>query len=167
MRTIEECRHLPALAQTLWAERHLVEHLLYKLVAANLMLAADDRRFVSRALDEVDAVVERLWDAERARSSAVAEVARHWRVPADEVTLSRLGSECPEPWGSMFDEHRDAFDRMTAEIERTADDNRRLASVALSDIRASLAALSGPQARTDTARGQPVGHRTSRSAWTG
>lgn len=160
MRTIEECRHLPSLAETLWTERHLVEHLLYKLVSAKLVLAADDRRFVSQALDEVDRVVELLSEAEHARTTAVEAVASDWGVTPGEVTLGELAAESPEPWGSMFDEHRIAFDRMTAEIERTADENRRLASVALRDIRESLGALSGPQTQTYTAQGQPGGYET-------
>lgn len=143
MRTAEECRHLSTLADTLWVERHLVEHLRYKLVSARLLLAADERRFVPRAVTEVDQVMARLWAAEAERDRAVTRVARDWRVPEAELTLLRLTLESPPPWDTVFDDHRETFQRLADEIEATARENRRLASGALQAVRTSLSTLTG------------------------
>ena len=50
--------HLALLAQTLSAERELLELLLFKLVEARLVLTADEPRFVPQAMLEVEAVVD-------------------------------------------------------------------------------------------------------------
>ena len=60
------------LADTLWYERRLLEYLLFKLVSANLVLIADDRRFVGPAIAEVDAVMAEIRRAEEQRSSAIS-----------------------------------------------------------------------------------------------
>ena len=48
--------HLHVLEDTLWKERNLLEYLLFKLVVANLILAADAADFISLAVQEVDQV---------------------------------------------------------------------------------------------------------------
>jgi len=153
MRNLEECRQLPALADTVWAERTLVERLLYKLVTAKLILAADLRRYVPQALEEVEDIVGQLWAAEDRRVIALGAVATEWRVRPDELTLGHLAEEAPEPWSSMFADHHQAFAEMTSEIEQTAADNRRLANTALASIQTSLGNLTGVQPSTYTAQG--------------
>ncbi len=154
MKTIEECRNVPALAETLWTERHLVEHLLYRLVSARLLLASEERRFLGAALAEVEETMARLWDAETARSAALASVADDWREPRESVTLGRLIEECPPPWGEMFADHQAEFQRLATEIEQTAAENRRLASVSLTSISDSLSSLIGNAPQTYTAAGR-------------
>lgn len=137
--------HLEALADTLWAERHLVEFLLYKLTVAKLILAADERRFVSVALSEVERVMAGLRDAEERRNEAVAAVAADWDRPLRELTLSVLAEEAPEPMRSVFADHREGFLELSTEIEETAAENRRLASGALNTVQRALDALTGEQ----------------------
>lgn len=158
MRTLDECRRLPTLADTIWAERSLVEHLLYKLVSAKLLLAADQRRFVSRALSEVEDIVARLWEAENQRTEALERVAADWSVSPRDLTLNELASQTPEPWSSMFSEHHDAFVKLTSEIEETATENRRLASMALNSIQESIGNLTGAETQTYTAAGRTMGN---------
>lgn len=157
---------LEALADTLWAERHVVEFLLYKLTVAKLMLAADERRFVSAALSEVEQVVGRLREAEERRQTALLTVAQEWRRPAAEVTLSALAEETAEPMRGVFEDHRKGFLELSLEIEETAAENRRLASGALNSIQEALGALTGaPQAPTYTATGRTQAPDVAPSAW--
>ena len=157
---------LEALADTLWAERHVVEFLLYKLTVAKLMLVTDERRFVSAALSEVEQVVGRLRDAEERRQAALAQVAADWgRRPAD-VTLSVLAEETDEPMRGVFDDHRTGFLELSVEIEETAAENRRLASGALNSIQQALGALTGTNAApTYTATGRTQAPQVGPSQW--
>lgn len=154
MRNLDECRDLPALADHVWAERALVERLHYKLVAANLVLSADLRHFVPRALEEVDDVVGALAEAEHHRERAVEVVAAAWGVPPAELTLRRLADEAPEPWSALFEDHHAAFTDLAEEIRTTAAENQRLATTALHSIRTALGALTGPTTEAYTARGR-------------
>lgn len=148
-------QRLEKLVETLWAERHVVELLLYKLTAARLFLAADERRFVAVALDEVERVVDLLRDAEARRVEAIAAVAQAFGVPVDQVTLTELATSAPEPLRSVFADHRQGFDALTSEIEETAGMNRQLANAALSAVQQALDSLAGPAfAATYTADGR-------------
>jgi hypothetical protein len=157
---------LEALADTLWAERHLVEFLLYKLTVAKLLLVADERRFVSAALAEVEQVVGRLRDTEEGRHAAVDAVAADWRRPAAQLTLSVLAAEAPEPMRAVFEDHRKGFLDLSAEIEETAAENRRLASGSLNSIQQALEALTGAASGpTYNATGRTEAPRVRPSQW--
>jgi hypothetical protein len=150
MKTADPAAGLEALADTLWAERQVVEFLLYKLVTAKLLLAADERRFVSHALGEVERVVGALRDAELRRSVALEQFARERRMRPDDVTLDWLASHTPPPWREVFTDHRDAFGTLAAEIEETSAENRHLASAGLSQIQQTIEELTGPQTASGT-----------------
>lgn len=146
---------LEGLADTLWQERHMVEALLYRMVTAKLLLAADEHRFVSAAMDEVEHVVDQLRDAEHDRLAALVEVANRMEVPVEDLTLAEIARRAPAAMRMVFDDHRTAFLDLTAEIEQTADANRQLASSALGRLQRSLDALSGAgPASTYNAAGQ-------------
>lgn len=155
---------LETLADTLWAERRVVEYLLFKLITAKLVLAADERRFVTSALEEVERMVQTLRGTEVQRAAALDRVARHWGVPSEDLTLRELAERSPEPMAGVFRDHQEAFAELAAEIEDTARENRKLASAALSHVRETIDALTGPPAprtytatgRHDTAIGAPV-----------
>jgi hypothetical protein len=148
---------LEALADSLWAERHLVELLLFKLTTAKLLLAADERRFVALALDEIERVLVALRTAESSRAASVEQVAAELRVPAEQLTLSQLASHSPEPLRTVFRDHADGFLQLATEIEETAALNRQLASTTLSHVQRSIDALTGPSTvSTYTASGRPT-----------
>jgi hypothetical protein len=109
------------LADTLWYERRLLEYLLFKLVSANLVLIADDRRFVGPAIAEVDAVMNEIRKAEAQRSSVVAGVAEEFAVAPSSV----------------------GFMGLVNEIEALTRENRRLATVALDGIQGTLGFAGG------------------------
>jgi hypothetical protein len=136
--------HLEALSETLWSERHVVEYLLFKVTTAKLLLAADERRFVAMALDEVERVVDKLREFELHRALALAPVAEAWGADASELTLAVIAARAPVPWNGVFSDHHDTFKQMTAEIEETSAANRTLATSALGQVRNALETMSGP-----------------------
>lgn len=141
---------LQTLADTLWAERRVVEFLLFKLVTAKLILATDERRFVAHALDEVERVVESLRAFELRRAVALEPVARLWNTSIDDLTLGELAARAPEPLASVFRDHHETFLSLASEIEETATENRKLASSSLTHVRQTLDALAGAPAASST-----------------
>lgn len=136
-------QQLADLADTLSAERQLLEQLLFKLVEARLVLAADEARFIGQAMREVEMVLDRIRLGESRRTAAVDRLAQVIGEPAEEITLGFLSSWAPEPYRTMFRQHRDHFHRLTAEIEQASVDNRRLASLAVHNLTDTLGALLG------------------------
>lgn len=151
------------LADTLWSVRHVVQFLLYKLTVAKLLLAADERRFVGFALQEVERVVEALRDAELRRSIALEALAADWHVPADDLSLGALVDRVPEPLRPVFADHQQAFAELAAEIDQTTKANRQLASAGLAQLRQTIDALHGLAASDSTydARGRIGGVPTA------
>lgn len=146
---------LETLANVLWEERHIAELLLYKLLTAKLVLASDERRFVSLAIAEVERVIEALRNAESRRNATVAAIADRWGYPREELKLAVLAREAPQPWRDVFADHRDGFHELTTQIEEAAEENRRLMSSALEGVRQALDALTGRQpGATYTATGR-------------
>lgn len=146
---------LESLADTLWAERHVVEYLLFKLVTAKLLLAADERRFINHAMDEVSRVTESLREVEHRRAQALVPVAHAWGLSTSELTLAELCTRSPAPMNTVFHDLQKAFLRLAEEIEETAATNRRLASAGLNHVRTTLDTLTGPAVtNTYTASGR-------------
>jgi len=131
------------LAETLWYERGLLEYLLFKLVSANLVLIADDRRFVAPAIAEVDAVMAEIRRAEEERSAVVAEVAGDFNVPSSAVGLEFLVENASDALRPIFEDHRAKFMELVNEIEVLTKENRRLASVALDGNQGTLGFAGG------------------------
>ncbi|MCP4309110.1 MAG: flagellar protein FlgN [bacterium] len=134
---------MATLADTLWYERRLLEYLLFKLVSANLVLIADDRRFVGPAIAEVDAVMAEIRRAEDQRSEVVSAVASEWSVPPKSVGLEFLVENAPESLRPTFEDHRLVFMDLVGEIEILTRENRRLATVALDGIQGTLGFAGG------------------------
>jgi hypothetical protein len=152
-------RDLAELAETLAAERNVLDYLVFKLVEARLVLIADEARFIPQAMAEVDAVIAQIRRGESHRQHALVRLARHIGVPPDSLTLARLADSAPEPYGLIFSDYQRQFYDLTTEIERLTHENRRLASQSVSSIRAALSALIGPAGPVDvyTAAGEHAG----------
>ena len=131
------------LADTLWYERGLLEYLLFKLVSANLVLIADDRRFVGPAIAEVEAVLKEIRRAEEQRSLVVAKVAEEYDVPHRAVGLAFLAENAPNSLRAVFEDHQTRFMDLVNEIETLTKANQRLARVALDGIRGTLGFAGG------------------------
>lgn len=137
---------LRVLMGKLWAERHLLELLAFKLTCAKLIMAADIRRYVAPALAGVEQVVEKVRLAELDRCIALAQLAEEWVLDPETLTLAYLATHAPEPARSMFDDHQHAFRQLVSEIEETTIENRRLASTTLKEIQTTLDVLVGTEA---------------------
>ena len=136
---------LEVLNEVMWRERRVTEAVRFKLVEAKLILMADEPRFVPQALAELEAVVRRLRTVEHERDAALREFAAEVQMDVDRITLRALSEEAPEPWSTIFDDHRQAFLEMTAEIEDITKVNRRLATLAFSGAKETIRALFTPE----------------------
>ncbi len=143
MVTSAENAYMAKLADTLWYERRLLEYLLFKLVSANLVLIADDRRFVGPAIAEVDAVMAEIRRAEEQRGTVVEAVARQWNTLPSAVSLAFLVEKAPESLRPTFEDHRVVFQELVNEIEVLTRENRRLATVGLDGIQGTLGFAGG------------------------
>lgn len=154
-------RHLQRLAETLWEERGLAAELLYRLRCAHLLLAADDQRFVTRAIDQVEVATGRLRHAEMQREGIVLDVAVALGGDAHMLTLETLASHTAEPWRSVFADHRRAFLSLAREIEETSEAGRELSGRALGRVRRSITTLAGAEG---VASGHHAGGRRGATA---
>jgi hypothetical protein len=139
---------LEELARRLSDEREIVTFLLYKLTVTHLMLAADERRFVSDALGEVEHAVDLLRDGELRRDGALRQLADIWRTDPVDLSLEVLARRAPPPYGHIFAEHLAAFRELAAEVEHTAGENRVLAVSDLRVVTDQLDQLTGASATT-------------------
>ena len=138
METAPTTPYLARLADMLWFERRLLEFLLFKLVSANLVLTANDRRFVGPAVAEVERVVTEVRRAETERATVLDQVARDWGVDAALLSLQYIADHAPRELAADFQDHHQGFMALVNEIESLTQENRRLANVSLEDIRGSF-----------------------------
>lgn len=142
-----------ALVDTLTAQREVVEYLLFKLVTLKLLFVADERRFLEKAANEVERVIDSLRQAEKHRDAALRVVAGEWDMSTDELTLRRLADETSGETSASVVRLRDAFRTLTDEIEALLEENRALAEGGLSNLRAlldSVADSTGASLYTET-----------------
>lgn len=160
-------RALQELARRLGDERQIVTFLLYKLTVTNLMLAADEQRFVPEALREVEEAVDRLREGELERDEALRQLAAAWGADPAELTLAELVRRSPPAYSHVFADHLAAFRELAGEIDRITGANRGLARSTLSAVTGQLDQLTGAATSSPTtydAHGQvdaagPVGGR--------
>ena len=144
---------LENLSRRLWDERRIVTHLLYKLTVTRLLLAADERRFVADAIQEVEHTVELLRAGELARDEALRGLAARWTTDPQGLTLGELARRSPSPFSHSFAEHLMAFRDLAAEIEHTARENRMLARSDLQIVAGQLEQLTGARPAEATTYG--------------
>lgn len=123
----------------------MVTHLLFKLTVTRLLLAADERRFVPQALEEVELAVEALREGEYRRDEALRALASLWSYDPVALTLGELARRSPPPFDHTFAEHAVAFRTLAGEIDQVARENRVLANGDLQVVAGQLDQLSGPQ----------------------
>jgi hypothetical protein len=138
-------RELSQLHEVLWNERRLLDLLLFRLVSVKLVLAADEKRFLAVALSEVERALEKIRVAELQRSLLVGRLSVAWNVSRDELTLGYLADWSPEPARTLFEDHRDACQALTIEIETVSRDNKRLSALGLNEVRELMELVVGPE----------------------
>jgi hypothetical protein len=108
------------LATALARERRLLEHLLFKLTEARLLLEADEHRFLPWAAAEVERAAHRVRQAELLRASLLPTLGRH-------ETLAGLADASQEPWRLILHEQRAELAQLLRDITAATDANRSLA----------------------------------------
>lgn len=105
------------LSSTLWRVREVLDQLLYKVFVTQLILRADQPRWLAKASRELDAALQELRHVEVLRAVETVTIADQLGV-SPELTLAQLARSAPSPWDSILLEHRDALRSLTAEMER-------------------------------------------------
>jgi 2-succinyl-5-enolpyruvyl-6-hydroxy-3-cyclohexene-1-carboxylate synthase len=129
-----------AASNLLWQEREALELLLFKLVTEQLIVSAGQTRWLARANDEVEQVAEKLCSIEVLRATEV-DVLTDQMGRDDLHTLAELAAAAPEPWASIFTEHRDALLKLVVQIEQASDENRALLIAGSRAVRDTLLSL--------------------------
>ena len=142
---------LETLDDALWRERGLLEHLLFKLVSANLGLLADDPRLIEPALSELDRALATYRGAATARAQVMSRLAGLWGVEPD-VGLDHVIEHRAGMLRIAFEEHQSELRGLARRIENITSGNRLLAKRGLDTIRGALGLGSGD---TYDATGRP------------
>jgi hypothetical protein len=158
-----------ALTDVLWREREVLEDLLFKLTAQQMVLRSGESRWVARADAEVRAALEGLQDFEVLRAAEVDLLVRDYGLRAD-VSLRELAETAPEPWPTVLHDHREALRTLTVEIDAAAAHNRGLLQAGERATREALDQITATGSRPSGAydsRGGVVsrGNVVSRARW--
>jgi FlgN protein len=143
-----------AVSNSLWMQREALQILLYRLTCEQLVLTSGSTRWLPRADDEVRAAVDLLRGGEVLRAAEVDQLTRLLDLDPD-ASLGELAEAAPEPWGTMFADHRTALRALAFEVQSVADENRRLLDAGAKAVAETLAELSHIVTRYD-ARGRAV-----------
>lgn len=121
----------------LWREREALQLLLFKLVEEQLIVSSGQTRWLAQANDEVEAALFQLRGTDVLRAAEVDAVAEDLGLTGA-PSLAELETNAPEPWATMFGEHRQALLLVVAEIGRTAGENRALLTAGARAVRETL-----------------------------
>lgn len=145
------------LSALLWHEREVLELLLFKLTAQQLILRAGELRWVAASDAEVRAALQRLREFDVLRALETQALARALGVSED-ASLREVAQVAPEPWASLLADHRQALQELTAQVAATTETNRRLLESGAAAARETLAAVGALAGTTATygATGAPV-----------
>ena len=128
------------LSLILWRERELLELLLYKLEAEQLVLASARTRWLAMAAREVEAVLGSIREAEVLRATTADAAAAAIGLDSN-PSLRALADAVDEPWKSILVDHREAFLAYTTQIMDMASSNRDLLTVGYQAARDTLMSL--------------------------
>jgi hypothetical protein len=131
------------LNSVLWRERELLESLLFFLETEQLILASGRTRWLPRASAEIDRASSALRSTELLRAAQADEVAEELGLAAD-PSLNALAAAAAEPWGTIFEDQREAFLSITTQIAETASANRAMLAAGQRTTREALLALADP-----------------------
>jgi hypothetical protein len=106
---------LPELSTILWSERRLLELLVFKLEAQQLLLGSGRDRWLPQASDELELVLEELRHTEVLRAMEAGAVAAELGL-GDDPSLAELADAAPVPFDDLLRQHRDALVELAAEV---------------------------------------------------
>lgn len=116
---------LAELSNVLWRQRQLLDLLLFRMTVEQTLLVGRQVRWLARATDEVEAVLEEMRETELVRTLVLQEAAGDLGLGVD-PSLREVAEAAPAPWGDIFEEHRRAFLALTDEVQTIALANREL-----------------------------------------
>lgn len=145
---------LASLAALLWGERRQLERLLYALTTQQLLLTAGKTRWLGHADTDIEIAANALRDAEVIRAIEMDDIAGKLGVDP-QTSLAELAHEAGEPWTTTLTDHRTALRDLTAEIDLTVTENRRLLKAGAKAIGETLSSL-GSFSATYNAHGASV-----------
>ena len=131
------------LARILSLERNLLEYLLYKLVAARLLMVGDDPRYIIQSLVEVEDALDRVRDASARRQQHLVRLGAEIGVDPMKLTIDRLVEHAEPSTRFILYELKHDYVRLAHQIEQMSRDNRRLADLALATTTEALKHLAG------------------------
>ncbi|MCW2778738.1 MAG: flagellar biosynthesis protein FlgN [Frankiales bacterium] len=159
---------LERLAALLTRERLLVELVVFKLVELRQLLLAGETRFLGWASEEVERATASVRQTELERAVLVTGIATDRGLSGDELTLSALVEDSPEPWRSLLAETQTALRGSAAEVSDLLAATRRLAEAGSRSLAETLRKIDGapvedepvrttygPSARWETAGARP------------
>jgi len=107
---------LSELSNILWRERRLLELLAFKLEEERLVLASGRTRWLPRASNEVDTIVDEIKHVRLERAISLADVSADVGLD-DAPTLRVLAGRVPPPWDGICADHARALRTLSQEIE--------------------------------------------------
>lgn len=137
---------MEALAALLTRERLLVELLVFKLVELRQLLLAGETRFLGWASEEVERAAASVRGCELERAVLVQGLATDRGLSGDDLTLSALVDDSPEPYRSMLAETQTALRAGAAEVGDLLGATRRLAEAGSRGLAETLRKLDGAPA---------------------
>lgn len=139
---------LAEMSNVLWRQRQLLDLLQFRMTVEQSLLVGRQVRWLARATDEVEAVLEEMRQTELLRAVVVDQVAAELGLGVD-ASLQDIIEASPSPWDEIFEEHRRAFLVLTDEVQAIAATNRELLGReqrATRDLLDELTALGGRRA---------------------
>ena len=111
---------MEAVGTILEREGDALEVLLFKLIETNLLIEANEARFLPRATREVERARNRAREVDLLRAATIAR-------SSSTATLRELAAGAPGPWPSILRDHHEVLTRLVSEIEVVAHLNARMA----------------------------------------
>ena len=127
------------LSQILWRERELLDSLLFKLEMEQLVLGSGRTRWLARAAQEVELVLE-IRETEILAPIAADEAAESIGLSSN-PSLRALAEAVDEPWRSILLDHKEAFETVSREITEMAQSNRELLTAGYQAAQETLLSL--------------------------
>lgn len=125
----------------LWRERDALQLLLFKLVEEQLIVSAGRTRWLAQANEEIEFALEQLRGTEVLRAAETDAISEELGLPAA-ATLAQLEAAAPEPWATLYSEHRRALIQLVAEVGQVTNENRSLLTAGARAIRETLLSVS-------------------------
>jgi hypothetical protein len=125
--TMRRCRRVSMadLSSILWRERGLLDLLLFRLEVEQLLLASGRTCWLPIAAREIDMVLAEMREVELLRAVLVDTLAAEQHLHPN-PSLQEIADSSPEPWRTIWLDHREAFTALTAQIAQVSQADREV-----------------------------------------